>query len=141
MIRIETADGEIDVPKNYVAYMPTLYNMSQETGNNEVPITNISTKTMEKILEWIQYQSEKGMTSQKLAESKVSADYKPDQFMEGWFKNLGRIEQFKVMLAANYLEMTYLLSLLAWNIAQQIKGKTPEEINETYYSNEPVGVL
>ena len=44
---------------------------------------------------------------------------------------------FELMQAANYLEIKGLLDVTCKTVANMIKGKTPEEIRETFNINDP----
>jgi S-phase kinase-associated protein 1 len=61
-------------------------------------------------------------------------DLPPVEISE-WDKSFMKVEQdllFEIILAANYMDIKGLLDLGCQTVANMIKGKSPEEIRETF---------
>ena len=60
---------------------------------------------------------------------------KPSSEISAWDLEFTKVDQptlFELILAANYLDIKGLLSLVCKTVANMIKGKTPEEIRKTF---------
>jgi S-phase kinase-associated protein 1 len=63
-----------------------------------------------------------------------STDVSPIEISE-WDKTFLKVEQdqlFEIILAANYMDIKDLLDLGCQTVANMIKGRSPEEIRETF---------
>ena len=63
--------------------------------------------------------------------SKADLESLPDDEKTNWDKEFVRVDDetlFNLILAANYLDIKSLLDLTCKTVADEIKGKTPEEI-------------
>ncbi|KAH7511858.1 hypothetical protein FEM48_Zijuj12G0027200 [Ziziphus jujuba var. spinosa] len=59
-----------------------------------------------------------------------------DQDLKTWDTNFAKVDQatlFDPILAANYLNIKSLLDLTCQTVADMSKGKTPEQIRETFH--------
>jgi len=57
------------------------------------------------------------------------------EIVQEWYSNFVSVERevlFELILAANYLDVKPLLDLTCAKVASLIKGKTPEEIRNTF---------
>jgi S-phase kinase-associated protein 1 len=57
------------------------------------------------------------------------------EVVQSWYADFVTIEQetlFELILAANYMDIKPLLDLTCATVASMIKGKTPEEIRQTF---------
>lgn len=90
----------------------TLKNLIEDTGVDvPVPLPNVKGATLRKVIEWCKLHQENP------AGEKV-----------GFLDGMERDDLFALSLAANYMDNAGLLELVCRAIANQIKGKTPEEI-------------
>lgn len=100
----------------------------------DIPLPGIQSHVLKRVIEFFHYTAahpdeckdiEKPLKSSNLAEvvSKWQAD---------WIDALAQDELFEVILAANYLDASYLLQLACARIAAEMKGKTPEQIRTTF---------
>jgi len=92
----------------------------EDTGSDTpVPLPMVDSKILIKVIEYCKYHhsSETNMTS--------------DEEKTTWDKEFVRVDDetlFNLILAANYLDIKSLLDLTCKTVADEIKGKTPEEI-------------
>jgi S-phase kinase-associated protein 1 len=57
------------------------------------------------------------------------------EIVQEWFATFVAVEQdvlFELILAANFMDIKPLLDLTCASVASMIKGKTPEEIRQTF---------
>merc|ERR1719361_3000813 len=57
------------------------------------------------------------------------------EVVQKWYADFVNVEQvllFELILAANYMDIKPLLDLTCATVASMIKGKTPEEIRQTF---------
>ena len=58
-----------------------------------------------------------------------------NEVVQQWYADFVSVEQvmlFELILAANYMDIKPLLDLSCATVASMIKGKTPQEIRETF---------
>lgn len=91
-------------------------------GDGPVPLPNVDGATLAKVLEFCVFHSTTPARAE--AESKAfDTSFKQDMSME---------TMEKVMMAANFMNIASLLGVMAECIADKIKGKSPQEIRETF---------
>ena len=98
----------------------------------EIPLTEVKTKTLKKIKEYLEYYQDKEPAP--IPTPLYSNDFKANGISE-WdisFINIETSEVFELLTAANYMDIQSLLDLAAAKIASIIKGITPEEINSKF---------
>jgi S-phase kinase-associated protein 1 len=113
-----------------VARQSNLLKDLMENGDgSEVPLTNVEGDIMKRIIEWMEHHKddeeeldiEKPLRSEILQECGVS-DYDAN------FVDVDNDTLFKIILAANFLDISQLLELTCAKLAALMKGKTAEEI-------------
>jgi S-phase kinase-associated protein 1 len=128
----DNTDGFIEVAENVAKMSQTISNMLEDLGNSDlpVPLHNVSTKILTKVVEYCKYHVENPETQSSDPQTdKTSIDISP------WDKNFCEIDQetlFELILAANFLDIKPLLDLTCKTVANMIKGKSPEEIRKTF---------
>lgn len=104
---------------------------SSEDELNEIPLPNVKAHVLEKVISFCQHHSEEPMTEiEKPLKSQNMADV-----VQQWYADYVNVEQvllFELILAANYMDIKPLLDLTCATVASMIKGKTPEEIRQTF---------
>lgn len=98
-----------------------------DDSGEAVPLPTISSDQLRKVVQWLEQHKEDRM-------DRKEKDYNSDNIPE-WdktFFNLSQVELFDLILAANYLDIKDMLDLLAKSVANLMKGKTAEEIRETF---------
>lgn len=120
LIEIVTSDDQtMKIKKSYCEKIETikscLDDMAPNLPTNPIPIPNVTKPVMEKVLQYC-----------KLCESpKNEKDGLQDKFLE--------MEQeflYELILAANILNFEELLDISCRKIADQVRGRTPEEIRD-----------
>ncbi|XP_028802007.1 SKP1-like protein 1A [Neltuma alba] len=87
------------------------------------PLPNVASNILPKVIEYCK----------KHVEAANSEEISED--LEAWDAEFVRVDRsvlFDLILAANYLNIKSLLDLTCQTVADMIKGKTPEEIRETF---------
>ena len=86
---------------------------------NAVPLKMIDSKVLSKVIEYCKYHHD------------AEAESRPEDVKNAWDKDFVKVDDetlFNLILAANYLDIKPLLDLTCKTVADEIKGKTPEEI-------------
>ena len=86
---------------------------------NALELKMIDSKVLSKVIEYSKYHHE------------AEAESVPDDKKNAWDRNFVKVDDetlFNLILAANYLDIKPLLDLTCKTVADEIKGKTPEEI-------------
>eukprot|EP00823_Brevimastigomonas_motovehiculus_P006688 TRINITY_DN5573_c0_g1_i1.p1 TRINITY_DN5573_c0_g1~~TRINITY_DN5573_c0_g1_i1.p1 ORF type:complete len:188 (-),score=56.92 TRINITY_DN5573_c0_g1_i1:90-653(-) len=97
----------------------------------EIPLKHIEGKIVEKIVEYMNYHAknlprklEKPLRTTNLRELVDDFDTK--------FLETTQEVMFKLLLAANYMDIKSLLFLMCAKVASMLKGKTPDQIRKTF---------
>ena len=102
----------------------TIKNMIDDTGFQiHVPVPMVDSQTLVKVIEFLKYH-------QKAEDDGTAAE---EQTI--WDVNYVKVDDetlFNLILAANYLDIKPLLDLTCKAVADEIKGKTPEEIRTRF---------
>lgn len=124
IVKLSTADGQtVEVPVDIAIMFGTIGSMVEDTtvvaDGTPIPLPDISIDVLNKLIEWCTYHH-----GRKNTDETAEWDTK--------FCELDQVILFKLILAVNYLDNKVLLDLLCLTIANMIKGKTPEEIRQTF---------
>ena len=90
-----------------------------ETLNAPLPLPMIDSKILSKVIEYCKYHHD------------AEAESRPEDVKNAWDNDFVKVDDetlFNLILAANYLDIKPLLDLTCKTVADEIKGKTPEEI-------------
>ena len=102
----------------------TIKNMVEDTGLDiNVPVPMVDSSTLVKVIEYLKYH-------QRAEEETI-----PEDEQTRWDKDYVKVDDetlFNTILAANYLDIKPLLDLTCKAVADEIKGKTPEEIRTRF---------
>ncbi len=149
-VKVQTSDNVVfELPIEVAKKSITLSNMLDDIeviSENAIPLPNIDGKTMNTVVDFIKLDTVVLHKKKELTEEEKNQrdEEKPKEgfqdweqtFIDSYFKNGdGSINQeilFKTILAANYLDIKQLLDLTCKSVANQIKGKTPDEIRSTF---------
>ncbi len=102
-----------------------------EEEAQEVPLPNVRSPTLAKIVEFCRHFSTEPMT--EIEKPLKSANMQ--EVVQEWYANFVVMEQealFELILGANYMDIKPLLDLTCATVASMIKGKTPEEIRKIF---------
>ena len=96
-------------------------------------VANIKPEVFLKVVEFVEYHEEHGLmaTIQKPLVSPNLVECVDDEW-DADFVSVDQEMVFEIILAANNLDIPSLLDLACAKVASLIKGKTPEEIRETF---------
>ncbi|CAF0879494.1 unnamed protein product [Rotaria sordida] len=135
-IKVQTSDGDIIEVDLFVAKqwepVKNIYEVldSKDAQENPIELTNVGTEALNKIIEWSIYHKQDKLTSEENQQNSRRYIEIPQ-----WDQEFFKIKQemiFEIIMAANYLGMTVLLDMACKTIADIIKGKTPEEVRQTF---------
>jgi S-phase kinase-associated protein 1 len=110
----------------------------EEQDNNEqekieIPLANVEREEIELIMEFCKYYEEKPLEE---IEKPIKSDRMEENVSDKWYAEfidkLDNDKLMKILLAANYMDISSLINLAAAKIASQIKDKTPKEIRERF---------
>jgi S-phase kinase-associated protein 1 len=111
--------------------MMTTEDAEEEGTNIEIPLPNVKSQVLQKVIEFCEHHLQEPMTEiEKPLKSQVMADV-----VQKWYADFVDLEQvllFELILAANYMDIKPLLDLTCATVASMIKGKSPEEIRSTF---------
>ena len=128
-VKLVTCDNVIFEVDRCIAFMSdTLKNIlvdMNDTGNEELPISDVCSVTMSKVLEYCEHHKNDHLEQQgKIVDNgKIMSEWD-----EKFCKELSQDLLFNLIKAANYLDIRPLLNILCKTVANMITGKTPQEI-------------
>mmetsp|Transcript_13043 Transcript_13043/g.40180 ORF Transcript_13043/g.40180 Transcript_13043/m.40180 type:complete len:160 (+) Transcript_13043:152-631(+) len=126
MIKLESKDGEVFKVERGVATMSTVIaNILQDVPENEdrIPIKEVDAKILAKVIEYCRYHYELRNTDQSHDE------------IQNWNKEFIKVDiptLFKIIMAANFMDIKGLLDLGCFTVASKIRDRTPEEIRDVF---------
>ncbi|KRZ07815.1 S-phase kinase-associated protein 1 [Trichinella zimbabwensis] len=117
-----------------------------------IPLPNVNASVLEKILVYCEYhkndmpENEENVQKKQIQNEEMNfEEYGIEQLnlhdecekedISDWDKKFLDVDQgtlFDIILAANYLEIQSLLDVACLSVAKMMKGKTPEEIRNTF---------
>mmetsp|Transcript_15923 Transcript_15923/g.19109 ORF Transcript_15923/g.19109 Transcript_15923/m.19109 type:complete len:175 (+) Transcript_15923:64-588(+) len=100
-------------------------------SSTEIPLPNVKATVLTKVIEFCEHHRQEPMTEiEKPLKSQSMSDVVQKWYAE--FVNVEQVLLFELILAANYMDIKPLLDLTCATVASMIKGKTPEEIRQTF---------
>ncbi|KAH7484375.1 hypothetical protein PRIC1_003684 [Phytophthora ramorum] len=135
-VNLVSMDGDSFEVSRSVAAMSELVKtlISDDADDDEVqeiPLPNVKSPVLSKVIEFCSQHHNSPM--REIEKPLKSADM--HDVVSDWDANFVDIEQeilFELILAANYMDIKSLLDLACAKVASMIKGKTPQEIRETF---------
>ena len=109
----------------------TMISEDDDEEQQEIPLPNVKSQSLGKVIEFCKHYSEDPMN--EIEKPLKSANM--NEVVQEWYANFVNVEQealFELILAANYMDIKPLLDLTCATVASEIKGKTPEEIRQTF---------
>jgi len=135
MVDLVSQEGDNFQVEKKVAMMSELVKTmipdDEDEEAQEIPLPNVKTQILAKVLEFCKHYSEESMN--EIEKPLKSANM--NEVVQEWYANFVDVEQevlFELILAANYMDIKPLLDLTCATVASMIKGKTPEEIRKTF---------
>lgn len=125
-----TVDKEVALQS---ALVKTMLDEDEEEPTQEIPLPNVSSKALVKIIEFCQYHHENG-PMKEIEKPLTNTDLKVvvSEWDGTFIQSFEQEDLFELILAANFIDLQPLLDLACAQVATQIKGKTPEEIRQTF---------
>ncbi|KAK3424937.1 hypothetical protein EUGRSUZ_F01672 [Eucalyptus grandis] len=131
-IVLESSDKEsFEVEVAVALECQTIKHMIEDDcAGDGIPLPNVSSKILSKIIEFCR----KHVDADRERAGSASPAAADDE-LKAWDAEFIKVDQatlFDLILAANYLNIKGLLDLTCQNVADMIKGKTPEEIRKSF---------
>ena len=104
----------------------------EDENEQDIPLPNVKSAVLAKVIEFCNYHVTNG-PMKEIEKPLKSANMA--EVVGEWDANFVGIDQemlFELILAANYMDIKSLLDLSCAKVASMIKGKTPEEIRNTF---------
>jgi len=119
-VLIKSKDEEVFKIKRSIAMaLLTVKNIFEDLDSDEIiPLPLVDSKTLTKVIEYATFRAK--------TEQQDIKDWERN------YLNLSDDDLFQLILAANYLDIKPLLDITCMKIANQIKGKTPEQIRTRF---------
>ncbi|GAV74714.1 Skp1 domain-containing protein/Skp1_POZ domain-containing protein [Cephalotus follicularis] len=120
-----SSDGEsFEVDEAVAVESQTIKHMIEDNcADNGIPLPNVTSKILAKVIEYCKKHVETPKSEDRGAVNEA---------FDEEFVKVDQATLFALILAANYLNIKGLLDLTCQTVADMIKGKTPEEIRETF---------
>lgn len=126
-INLISSDNKVfQVNKDIATISNTVENLLEDTECNMIPIPNINSNTMEKVLEFAKIETQRDKNANKNESDRV-------EFEKGFLDSLDKIALFDVIVAANYLHINSLLDITCQRVTDMMKKMTPEQIREEFH--------
>ena len=108
----------------------TMRNLIEDAGIEEpIPLPNVDTVIMTKIVDYLKYHGKTPANPLQDAEKDENPLLDP---FDAEFCKVDTETLFKIILAANFLDIKTLLDVTCLTVSNMIKGKTPEEIRKLF---------
>lgn len=138
VILITTDNRPYTVLERVARMSGTLKNIMEDRADfsEGIPLPSVDGPTLERVITWANYHVDDVVTepvvkSETETKIKLELSDKPPVIPEWDAQFCASMDQdalFKVILAANYLEMRPLLDLCCRTVAMSLIGKTPDEV-------------
>ncbi|EDV35789.1 uncharacterized protein Dana_GF12644, isoform B [Drosophila ananassae] len=135
IIRLESSDKEIfdieqEIAKCSETIRTALEDLGDESDNSVLPLHKVNSVILKKVLHWATYHKD----DPQLTEEDENKEKRTDD-ISSWDADFLKVDQgtlFELILAANYLNIQGLLDVTCKTVANMIKGKSPQEIRDTF---------
>jgi S-phase kinase-associated protein 1 len=111
----------------------TMLEDDDDDSTPQIPLPNVTSKALVKIIEFCKYHHQNG-PMKEIEKPLTSTDLKiaVSEWDGTFIQSFEQEDLFELILAANFIDLQPLLDLACAQVATQIKGKTPEEIRQTF---------
>eukprot|EP00056_Hartaetosiga_gracilis_P004691 m.77338 g.77338 ORF g.77338 m.77338 type:complete len:166 (-) comp11913_c0_seq3:1167-1664(-) len=133
IVKLKSSDDkEFEVAKKVAEMSVTVKNMLSDLGweeNEEAfPLPGIEGSTLEKVIEYCEKHCDDPASSQQQSQELTE----PTGFDAEFLRDIDQTSLFNLILAANFMDIKPLLDLTCKKVALMIKGKSVEEIRDTF---------
>ena len=137
MITLRSSDNEeFEVEEAVAMESQTIRHMIEDDcADNGIPLPNVNSKILSKVIEYCNKHVHAAAKPAEGADANAAAAAGGGEDLKNWDAEFVKVDQatlFDLILAANYLNIKGLLDLTCQTVADMMKGKTPEEIRETF---------
>ncbi|CAN6220497.1 unnamed protein product [Urochloa humidicola] len=143
MFTLISSDGErFEVTEAAANMSQTIRHMIEDgCADGGIPLPNVTAKALAKVLEYCNKHAAAATSDEAAGASSSSSSNNASTGKDGGddlasfdkeFVNVDQSTLYDIMLASNYLEIKQLLDLTCQKVADMIKGKTPEQIRQTF---------
>ncbi|CAM0952714.1 unnamed protein product [Alopecurus aequalis] len=133
---LRSSDGEVfDVEEAVAMESQTIKNMLLEECEGVIPLPNVTAKILARVIEYCRKHVEARGGGGKAGDAEDATSRAGEAELKTFDQDFVKVDQatlFDLILAANYLDIKGLLDLTCQTVADMIKGKTPEQIRETF---------
>ncbi|CAD5217612.1 unnamed protein product [Bursaphelenchus xylophilus] len=133
-------DGDVLRPSKMLHTMITDLGLSG--GGEEIPLENVQSHILKKVLEWCEQHKEDFSTDSEEASTSEPSKKQRKTDPSEWdtaFLEVDAATLFDIIAAANYLDIEPLLELGCKQVANTLRGKTAEQIRAMWGINETFG--
>ena len=125
ILRLRSSDNDVfEIPEGVACRSETVRNMVGDCGmTDSIPLPNVSSAVLIKVIEYFKYHD-------AAEKNKTSAD--DIAVWDSRFLEMEDETLFALIVGANYLDAKQLLDLTCKAVADEIKGKTPQEIRTRF---------
>ncbi|MCO5547358.1 hypothetical protein L7F22_000807 [Adiantum nelumboides] len=131
-VKLKSADNEVFEVELEVALQSQVIKDTvddMDCSAVPLPLPNISSAELAKILEFCRYHHHHPLQQQQQA---AAAGTPASAYHKQFLSSLTKKDLFGLMLAANYLDIASLLDVLCGRVANKIKKMTPEEVRKYF---------
>ncbi len=129
-ITLISADGEeFKIERKIAECSVLIKNFIEDLGDNEIiPVGGVKSNILKKVIEWCDHHQDDKPPVEDERDKKLAEVGEWDQK----FFQLDQKMLFEIILAANYLNIKKLLDAGCKTVANMMKGKTAEQLRETF---------
>ncbi|KAK9724568.1 hypothetical protein RND81_05G082900 [Saponaria officinalis] len=131
-IKLRSSDGKIfEVDEAVAMQSDTIRSMIEV-----IPVSEVTSKTLSLVIDYCT----KCLENNTCNNNHIYEEIKDDHSLRNWAFNLFQVDQpafFDLILAAHYLKIKSLENLTSQIFGEVIRGKTLEEITQTFNINKP----
>ena len=133
MLKLVSQEGDkFELGKKIACQSELVKTMSEgDKEENEIPLPNVKSHVLKKVIDYLKYHVDN--PAREIEKPLKSANM--NEVVSQWDADYVNIDQellFELILAANYVDVKPLLDLCCAKVASMIKGKTTEQIRQTF---------
>ncbi|KAG8789529.1 hypothetical protein FRC12_013419 [Ceratobasidium sp. 428] len=134
MLFITSDNEQLSVERDVLQRMQIFASQDEPASEEPIPVPNVSSSVMRKVLEYCEYHRSDPLPSQRHSDNNDPRRRQVAEIGE-WDQKFIQVDQemlFEIILAANYLDIPDLLDVGCKTVANLTKNKTPEEIRKLF---------
>jgi hypothetical protein len=129
-LTLTSCDGtNMTVKAESIKSLSHLIDMMSEFGDDELPLPNINSQTLSKIIAFAEHYHTKPYSLGKIYGRKIETGFS-DLFYAQFFENMTDEQAIDLLLASNYIDAPELMKIIATKIALNEKLKNSERLPE-----------